>query len=225
MGAAAAMLSAAGCSSLLLATHQPPINAASADRSATSNRVLGDGRHRVGLCGWPVKSAVAANDPRVATPRKLFGWVRECGYEGVELTTEDFKAMYYQSGATPGATVVREIRAAAAAAGVTRVSTGGLYHVTDGGPSPYGTSGRPVLDFNQVGFEQAVRTTLREDIELGSEYANFQIHLSERYLNTGGEYRRDEAYLSLCADRIATLQVRFECVVAIVPYGGHMICG
>ena len=48
----------------------------------TANRALAD-RHRVGLCGWPLKGAAAAKDPRVATPRALFDWVRECGYEGV----------------------------------------------------------------------------------------------------------------------------------------------
>lgn len=171
----------------------------------SSNRVLGDGRHRVGLCGWPLKGARAAKDPRVSSPRALFDWVRECGYEGVELTVEDFKSMYFTP-ETPGAVVIRDIRAAAAAAGMPRVSTGGLYHVTDGGPSPYGNSGRPVLDFNSPGFEEHVRRTLEEDMQLDCEYANFQIHLSPRYLNAGGAHRTDEAYLSLCASRIATLQ-------------------
>ncbi len=41
---------------------------------------------------------------------------------------------------------------------------------------------------------------------LDCEYANFQIHLSARYLNAGGAHRTDEAYLSLCATRIASLQ-------------------
>ena len=182
------------------AQHHPPVACAQ-----TSNRVLGPGHHRVGLCGWPLKGAVAAKDPRVATPRKLFEWVQQCGYEAVELTVEDFKSMYFDKG-TPNARVIAEIRQAAAAVGVSRVSSGGLYHVTDGGPSPYGTSGRPVLDFGAAGFEDDVRRTLREDMQLDSEYANWQIHLPARYLNTGGAYRTDEAFLSLCAARIATLQ-------------------
>lgn len=171
----------------------------------SSNRVLGDGRHRIGLCGWPLKGARAANDPRVATPRDLFGWVRKCGYEGVELTTEDFKSMYFEP-ETPSTVVIRDIRAAAAAAGMARVSSGGLYHVTDGGPSPYGNSGRPVLDFHSLGFEADVRRMLEDDMKLDCEYANFQIHLSPRYLNAGGAHRADEAYLSLCASRIEMLQ-------------------
>ncbi len=179
--------------------------AASCSSPVSGNRVLGDGRHRVGLCGWPLKGACATKDPRVATPRALFDWVRECGYEGVELTTEDFKSMYFTP-KTPAAVVIRDIRAAAAAAGVPRVSTGGLYHVTDGGPSPYGNSGRPVLDFSASDFEENVRRTLEEDIQLDCEYANFQIHLPPQYLNAGGAHRTDETYLSLCASRIAILQ-------------------
>jgi hypothetical protein len=124
----------------------------------TQNRALAD-HHRVGLCGWPLKGAAAAKDPRVATPHALFSWVRECGYEGVELTVNDFRSMFFTQ-TTPGATVIREIRAAASAAGMGRVSTGGLYHVIDGGPSPYGSSGRAVLDFNSPDFEADVVRTL-----------------------------------------------------------------
>ena len=60
----------------------------------SANRQLA-AHHRIGLCGWPAKGAKAANDPRVATPRKLFEWIKERGYDGVELTVQDFKAMYF----------------------------------------------------------------------------------------------------------------------------------
>ena len=200
-----AATAAAAALAVVMVQHQQRQQCPASTAPISSNRVLGDGRHRVGLCGWPLKGARAAKDPRVSTPRALFDWVRECGYEGVELTTEDFKSMYF-SPETLGATVIREIRAAAVAAGVPRVSTGGLYHVTDGGPSPYGNSARPVLDFNNPGFEDSVRRTLEEDMMLDCEYANFQIHLSARFLNAGGAHRTDEAYLSLCATRIVSLQ-------------------
>lgn len=42
-------------------------------------------KHRVGLCGWPVKGARAAGDPRVATLEKLFLWLKASGYEGMEF--------------------------------------------------------------------------------------------------------------------------------------------
>ena len=47
---------------------------------------------------------------------------------------------------------------------------------------------------------------LQADVEMGCHYANFQIFLPPRHLNTGGEYRNDEAYLSRCAEGIAELQ-------------------
>ena len=76
------------------------------------NRVLAD-KHRVVLIGWPIKAAVAAQDPRAHTLDALFGYLAEAGYDGCELTTRDFKTLYFDAERTSSVHVIREVNAAA----------------------------------------------------------------------------------------------------------------
>ena len=68
------------------------------------NRVLGDAGsgagerpHRVILAGWPITKGAAASDPRVSTLDGLFKYVKESGYDGVEMTVGQFCDMYGDS--------------------------------------------------------------------------------------------------------------------------------
>ena len=86
---------------------------------------------------------------------------------------------------------------------------GSLYHVSDGGwrrEHEDGSGHRWDLDFNDPDFEQALREKLALDAAMGSEYVTFQISLPPKYLNTGGLYRDDSAYIQLSAQRIALMQ-------------------
>ena len=81
--AAAAAVTAATVA--VVSAHQPSARVAQAQQARqpiTANRQLAP-KHRVGLCGWPVKGARAANDPRVATLEKLFLYLKRAGYDGV----------------------------------------------------------------------------------------------------------------------------------------------
>ena len=58
----------------------------------SANRPLAE-RHRVSLCGWPMKGARAAKDPRVATLELLFEHAKKAGYDGIEAGCDDLREM------------------------------------------------------------------------------------------------------------------------------------
>ena len=62
------------------------------------------------------------------------------------------------------------------------------------------------LDFQAADFWDKFERKARLEKEIGSEYITFQLCLPAEHMNTGGAYRNDEAYLNLCAQRIARLQ-------------------
>ena len=124
---------------------------------------------------------------------------------------------------TPNREVATAVQRAAAAARFPPASgrgpsTGVLYKVTDGNPTPF----PGCLEFAQPDFEAAYAQKLRDDQQLGAEYVTFQVFLPPRYLNTGGMYRNDDAFLTLCADRIAMLQrvahsLGMNCYIEVHP--------
>ena len=61
--------------------------------SKTCNTILAD-RHRVSICGWPIRGARDKNDPRVKNIKSLFEHVWQSGYDGIEISVEDMLVMY-----------------------------------------------------------------------------------------------------------------------------------
>lgn len=88
---------------------------AKADACMSANRPLAS-RHRVALCGWPIKGARQSSDPRVATLRLLFDHCREAGYDGIEMGCDDLKEMGFFPWDTPNREVVATVQREAAAA-------------------------------------------------------------------------------------------------------------
>ena len=62
------------------------------------------------------------------------------------------------------------------------------------------------LDMQSESFYADLKQKMRRDQRIGSEYCTFQVCLPPRYLNTGGEYRSDPAFLGLCVARMARIQ-------------------
>ena len=168
------------------------------------NRPLGgpSARHRVALTAWPIN-----DDPcgTFSSAQELFAHAKRAGYDGLELTVDDFRKSFF-----PGRTyqeITREVRTLSVSSGVQIV--GSLYHVSDGGwrrEHEDGAPGRWDLDFNDPDFWRALDERVQADKELGSEYVTFQISLPPEHLNTGGEYRDDRAYVQRAAERIARMQ-------------------
>jgi len=167
------------------------------------------------LSFWPVLGARVVGDQRVRSLRACLDWTRRAGYDGVELSVSDIKALFF-SPDTPLEEVVRDTNAAAKAAGVEIF--GGTYHLVDGNKWTYagevtesspcrdGMRQRPMFDVDQSGWRDELRANFAHDKAMGCGYATFQVFLPERHLNTGGAYRRDKAYLQQCADRIGVIQ-------------------
>ena len=163
------------------------------------NRVLAE-RHRVILGGWPIAGAVAVNDRRVATLADLLDHVVEAGYDGVELGVQGFEGFFPPNAHVE--TVIRTVRAEASQRGVQ--ICGDLFIVSDSEATP--VSNHSALDFADPDLEAKLTQRLRHNAALGCEYATFQISLPERHMHTGGEFRNDDSFLSVCAERIAMLQ-------------------
>lgn len=112
--AAAAAAVATAAATPWLAGQVGPVTA-KADASMGANRPLAP-RHRVALCGWPIKGARQSSDPRVATLRSLFDHCREAGYDGIEMGCDDLKEMGFFPWHTPNREVAAMVQREAAAA-------------------------------------------------------------------------------------------------------------
>lgn len=149
-----------------------PANAA-AGGGIMANRVLGapGARHRVAITAWPIN-----DDPKgtFAKAEQLFAHTKRSGYDGLELTVDDFRKSFF-----PGQSyhaIVSQVQKLSASSGVTIV--GSLYHVSDGGwrrEHEDGAPGRWDLDFNDRGFEKELASRIALDKAMGSEYITFQI--------------------------------------------------
>lgn len=198
----AAATVAAGAGLLAAVSGASPADAA----HMSENRPLGN-RHRVGITAW------ALRDPRaqpgldetaksLRSYESMLRWIKNAGYDCAELTVDDFRAAV--TWGTPHASpreIVRNVQQAVRATGLP--VCGGLYHISDGTFDP----GLPQqLDFEMPDFWQRMEEKVPLEKEIGAEYLTFQICLPEHHMNTGGAYRNDEQYLTLCAQRIARLQ-------------------
>ncbi len=236
--AAAAAMGAATAVATPWLARDVGVVSAQADASIGANRPLAP-RHRVALCGWPIKGARQSSDPRVATLRSLFNHCREAGYDGIEMGCDDLKEMGFFSWSTPNHEVAAAVQREAAEArfpstsrrGEIRAgqhlrattlssacfivavsagpSTGVLYKVTDGNPAPF----PGCLDFSDPRFEEAYKQKLRDDKSIGAEYVTFQIFLPPRYLNSAGTtHGRWRPVLIYCLLVMWLVQITLLCI-------------
>lgn len=168
-GAAAAFTGAGVAAAAAWAAHPDPAQAA----AMSANRVLGErgGRHRVAITAWPIN-----DDPTgtFSTADQLFGHAKRSGYDGLELTVDDFRKSFFPR-ESYGA-IVSQVKALSASSGIAIV--GSLYHVSDGGwrrEHKDGAAGRWDLDFNDRDFERELASRIALDKAMGSEYITFQI--------------------------------------------------
>lgn len=164
--------------------------------SMKKNHILGDRSvqpmerpHRIILAGWAVHRSEPF-DPRISSLRKLFQYMKMAGYDGIELTLENFWAKYLTGKSKDE--VIPILNSYIKEFNISIV--GGLWHSFDW----------------QWDDEKAYLKQLRSELQfnkaIGSQYATFQIWLSPKYMESSGEYREDEQYLNQCADRIEKLQ-------------------
>lgn len=177
----------------------------SAESGMTKNRVLADS-HRVAITQWTVSDTNHLDmNPKHLTGdlSSLFAWCKQHGYDGVELTVDDFRRRWF-----PGKSyeyVIENVNSCTQRCGCPVL--GSLYHVADGvGRRMHEDGTRYDLDFQDPDFWQEMGRRMDNDKAIGSEYITFQISLPAQYLNTGGEYREDEAYIKRVAYDIAWLQ-------------------
>eukprot|EP01052_Picozoa_sp_SAG31_P041571 SAG31_NODE_6339_length_2057_cov_3.064351_1_plen_506_part_00 len=187
------------------------------------------GRHRVCVTQWTLIGAASANhSQRFSEPRSvarplggrneltdeldsLFEWAAAHGYEGLEMTVDDFRARWFRTESYEE--VIRQVQRRTARYREVRV-VGSLFHVTDGDGLPGTGTARRMhsdglrydLDFADGDFWPEMRRRLEMQRLIGSEYVTFQISLPRELQNTGGEYRHDETYLRRAACNIARLQ-------------------
>jgi sugar phosphate isomerase/epimerase len=165
-----------------------------------SNTVLSN-RHRVALCGWPIRGARDIDDERVKDMHALFEHVWNSNYDGVEISVEDFRALYPETfRGMSDVEAAKVIKETAEDHGVSVLGT--LYLVGDGTDRV-----RPWdLDFSDENFYQKMEEKLTADRTAGAEYVTYQIGLPPKYMNTGGAYRGDTEYYDLTVDRLHKLR-------------------
>ncbi len=156
-----------------------------------SNVPLGD-KHKIALCEWPADQSNHNGDPRTASIDALFTWVRDSGYDGVEMSCGYFASRYFRN-------MPLEKAAACAKEAAERY-----------GLEIFGTNVWWCYDFGDEDMNWGKQLMeMRREIGLtkamGGKYVTFQMWLPPKYLNTGGSYRRDDDYLDLVARRIEDL--------------------
>jgi len=163
-------------------------------QKAGKNVVLGDPRlppeqrpHRVALCEWPATN-MRSGDTRTDTIQGLFSHVKDSGYDGVEMSVR-FLSKYFPG--LPDEQVAVEVRRMAEEYGLRVFGTNASWLTDSYVRSP---------DFSRNITREAELVKL-----MGGEYMTFQIWLPPHHLDTGGEYRRDTAFLKHAADVIALL--------------------
>lgn len=187
---------------------------AAADAGMSANRVLGDGSHRVAVTQFTVCSQPGkpSGTSPFASFAELCAWVRDNGYDGLELGVDDIRRSFMPGASHPE--IVSHMQKVTAEHNTPCL--GVLYHITDfpggfastvkGGGTQTGNIGPQDMDLNDPGFWQTLRERIVLDKQVGAEYVTFQINLPPQYLNTGGMYRDDHEYLRRVANDIVRLQ-------------------
>ncbi len=140
--------------------------------------------HRVGLASWPT----SREEARTRSLEALLAHTAGSGYEGTEWSPVTV-SRYFPGDSPP--VMARKARRAIERSGL--VNFGSALHFQDG-------------MLRQNGWQQTVIDQFKLTQDMGGEYATVQFFLLEDYLNTGGAYREDEAYLRWCADRVTAMR-------------------
>ena len=155
------------------------------------NRVLGDPKqpqerraHRVALASWPT----TIQDPRTRSLRALAAHAVTAGYDGLELGVASLERFWPDQ--SPMA-VARKSRRIIEQAGLRNFGT--TLHLSDEA-------------MRQLHWLDRAIDQMKWVIELGGEFASFQLFIHPDYARTGGAYRQDEAYLIWCAGRVSELR-------------------
>ena len=170
--------------------------------SKTCNTILAD-RHRVSICGWPIRGARDKNDPRVKNIKSLFEHTWQSGYDGIEISVEDMLAMYPKEAKKMSSLEFAQMLKEEADEHGIQIF-GSLYLVTDN--TPVAERPRPHdMDFTEDDFWVRMEEKLRLDVAAGAEYVTYQICLPPRFMNTGGAYRGDVEYYQTVCERLERL--------------------
>jgi len=155
------------------------------------NRVLGNPDlneaarpHRVGIASWPT----SPDEPRTRTLDALLGHIVAAGYEGVEFHPESLRR--YFPTASSGE-IASRARRAIEKAGLKVF--GSALHLGDDA-------------MRQLNYIDAQRDKMQLILDMGGEYATYQVFIHPDYLHTGGIYREDERYLKWCAEQVELLR-------------------
>jgi len=158
------------------------------------NKVLGDSRksaearpHRVALGDWPTM----VQDPRANTIDALLGHAASAGYEGFEFNVNSWKRYFPGDSDT---VVARKARAACEKMGLQIFGATLFTHDEQ---------------LRKLGAMTGIIDQLKVVLDMGGEFANFQMVIHPDYSNTAGLYREDERYLRDCANQVT--EIRDEC--------------
>ena len=154
-----------------------------------SNIVLAD-RHRVALCEWPLDQHKHNGDSRTSNPRALFQHVKDSGYDGLEITIGYLQKYFRNCSKEETARLARKMAAE--------------YNLQIFGANIWWVQDYPEMDWKQE--VQLLQEEARLTKLAGGQYLTFQMWLPNKYQGTAGAYRRDDAYLQKCSDRIQDLQ-------------------
>eukprot|EP01083_Nonionella_stella_P107809 312728_1 len=172
-------------------------NAEDKTQRIASNRVLSD-RHKVALAEWPVIMADMNTDTRVNSLDALVDYLRISGYDGIEMSFENFQSLYFSGddqSKLSNPEMIRIIKSHFDAANL-RIF-GILLHSRDG-------------DWSADNVDQYL-SDLKESLywnrQLGVEYVTFQIWLPERYMTGDGSYRNDDSLLKEYIERVKTYKI------------------
>eukprot|EP01052_Picozoa_sp_SAG31_P010118 SAG31_NODE_545_length_14238_cov_15.518849_5_plen_194_part_00 len=127
---AAAAVLAGGTGGLAIALSTPSAVAAP---YMTENRILGNGKHRVGITSWAIRDPREQHDLDTTAksfrgPEDCMRWLKNNGYECLEMTVDDVRKRWMPT-ASPRE-IVRRIQNASRTTGIP--ICGSLYHITDG---------------------------------------------------------------------------------------------
>ncbi len=130
------------------------------------NVVLGGAtqKHQVALCEWPLDLHRHNGDPRTASARNLFKWVRDAGYDGVEMTCEYFRRYWPNE---PLDIVADKARAVADEFGM-KIFGSNVWDVQD-------------WHFDEPDFAETMRKKVSLTKRMGGGYVTFQVWLSNEH--------------------------------------------
>lgn len=133
-------------------------------------------------------------DTRVNSLDALIKYLKDSGYDGIEMCLENFKDLYFKDSKLSDEEIVNIVKSKFDKAGLNIF--GVLMHSRDN-------------DWNKENVDQHLKD-LKESLyfnkKLGAEYATFQVWLPDKYMTGDGSYRNDDGLITEFNQRINILQ-------------------